>query len=186
MKKVLVFFAIFFLAAAILTAEDAAKDKSQIVNFQLAAGTGIGASVLSLVVDPDLYFRLRRFERGDTIYLGLDAALRYTPFFDDTFEFPVQLAFAADFKTRSQSLGYIGFWISGGMDMTYGLNCTKMDYYHEPYWVEWESFEKKIRIFPAYSTGAVFVFRSNAIIKAGVYGFYGKFPDIMFVAGYRF
>lgn len=80
MKKVLVFFAIFFLVAARLAAEDVVNDKQRIVNFQLSAGTGIGASALSFVVDTDLYFRLKRFERGDNIYLGLDAAFRYTPF----------------------------------------------------------------------------------------------------------
>lgn len=186
MKKVLVFFAIFFLVAARLAAEDVVNDKQRIVNFQLSAGTGIGASALSFVVDTDLYFRLKRFERGDNIYLGLDAAFRYTPFFDNALEFPAQLALAVDFKMRSRSFEYVGFWISGGIDMTYGIDCTKMDYYHEPYWVEMESFEKKFRIFPAYTTGTVFVFRTNAVIKVGVYGFYGKFPDILVVGGYRF
>ena len=169
------------------------KEKPNTVYFQPTAGLGTGSSLFSLSAEFNLGFLVAHTKRKNNFYIGLDAGFRYHPRYDNMISVPIQANFAADFKSRNGSLKYAGLWFSIGVDLNYGIDMDSYEYqYHQK--ADWDSFtwfdffgeKKSFRIFPAWALGSNFVFRNNIVLRTGIYGFYGQYPNLLIAVGYRF
>ena len=190
MKKLLLIFAMIFFTAALSAADDTpvpAESSEKPVNpvyFQGTLGFATGSSLFSLSTDFNLGFLVAHTKRENNIYLGIDADFRYNPYkeHEHSIEVPLQLNFAVDFKMKNVGLQYSGFWISGGVDLTYGVDCATDSHYRtvSPSW------QKQFRLKPAWAAGGNFIFKYNIVLRTALYGFYGKYPNVLVSAGYRF
>lgn len=160
------------------------KKEPQGIYFQPTVGMGIGASIFSIVLNTDLDFLLKHTNDGTNIYFGFDIDFRYSPYLDDhsIYEIPVQLNLAFDFKTNHHNIDYVALWFSGGIDFAFGY----LFYYDYDEDFDGKDKDKIFKVRPAWGMGVDLLFKNNLVLKLGFDGFYGKYPNLLCAAGYRF
>ena len=171
------------------TAETQEEEKPSRVFYQLSAGLGIGASIFSFRINNDIDFLLKHTKGGTNVYLGLEVDFRYSPYIDDhsIYEIPLQLNFMFDFPLRHHNISRLALWFSAGVDLAIGY-LSYYDYDDD----EWgDTYDDKDRdshfkLMAAWGFGVNMLFRNDVTLKLGFDSFYGKYPDIICAAGYRF
>lgn len=168
-------------------AETFAKDdKPSKVFYQPSAGLGIGASIFSFRINNDIDFLLKHTAGGTDVYLGLEIDFRYSPYINDhsIYEIPLQLNFLFDFPLNNRNVKRLALWFSGGVDLAFGY----LSYYD--YGDEYDDDDKdrdsRFKLLAAWGMGLDLIFHNDVFLKLGFDSFYGKYPDLVCVAGYRF
>ena len=154
--------------------------------YQLSAGLGLGASIFSFRVNNDIDFLLKHTKGGTNVYLGLEVDFRYSPYIDDysIYEIPLQLNFMFDFPLRHHNLSRIAMWFSGGIDLAFGY-LSYYDYDDDD-WDDGKDRDHRFKVLAAWGFGVNLLFKNDVTLKLGFDSFYGKYPDLVCVAGYRF
>lgn len=194
MKKALLFFAVFlfftFLSAEEVKNEsielqpqsentqqavsetdktaNASREKNEKPKFfyiQPAVGFGTGMSFYRFTVALDADFLIAHTPSVN-FYVGLDLDFR-KPFFLATVDFAVQTNGVVDIVIGGSELKSLGIWTSLGLNMA-GGELSNLVYR------------------PGWGTGFDFVFDNNVILKVGIDGFLGIYPDLTLLVGYRF
>ena len=160
------------------------QKEPQGIYFQPSVGMGIGASIFSVVLNTDIDFLIKHTNDGTNIYFGFDIDFRYSPYLDDhpIYEIPVQLNLAFDFKTHHPNIDYVALWFSGGINFAFGY----LYYYDYDEDFDGKDKDKTFKVRPAWGMGVDLLFKNNLVLKLGFDGFYGKYPNLICAAGYRF
>lgn len=165
---------------------DPKKEKPAPVFYSPSVGLGIGASIFSMRINNDIDFLLKHTADGTNVYMGLEIDFRYSPYMDDhsVYEIPLQVNMAVDFPIVHHNINRVALWFSAGIDLAFGY-VWYYDYDDE----DWESDKDRDTHFKAlfaWGFGVNLLFKNNVTLKLGFDSFYGKYPDIICAAGYRF
>ena len=168
------------------TAENPEDDQPSKMFYQLSAGLGLGASIFSFRINNDMDFLLKHTKGGTNVYLGLEIDFRYSPYIDDhsIYEIPLQLNFMFDFPLRHHNISRIALWFSGGIDLAFGY-LSYYDY-DDGELDNGEDRDSHFKVLAAWGFGVNMLFKNDLTLKLGFDSFYGKYPDLICVAGYRF
>ena len=149
--------------------------------YQLSAGMGIGASLFSMRLNNDIDFLLKH-TKNTNFYMGLEIDFRYAPYVgeddDAIYEIPIQANMIFDFPLNNRNLSRIALWFSAGVDLAFGIYD----------WDDWDDRESQdtFKAMAAWGFGINMLFKNDVTLKLGFDSFYGKYPDIICAAGYRF
>ena len=132
---------------------------------QPAVGFGTGMSFYRFTVALDADFLIAHTPSVN-FYVGLDLDFR-KPFFLATVDFAVQTNGVVDIVIGGSELKSLSIWTSLGLDIS-GGGLSHLVY------------------MPGWGTGFDFVFDNNVILKVGIDGFLGIYPDLTLLVGYRF
>ena len=160
-------------------------EKPSKVFYQPSVGFGIGASIFSLRVNNDIDFLLKHTKDGTNVYMGLEIDFRYSPYLDDhsIYEIPVQLNFLFDFLVKHRNIKRLAMWFSAGVDLAFGY----LFYYdYDDDWDDDKDRDSRFKVVPAWGLGVTMLFKNDVTLKLGFDSFYGKYPDLICAAGYRF
>ena len=154
--------------------------------YQPSIGIGIGASIFSLRINNDIDFLLKHTKDGTNVYMGLEIDFRYSPYLDDhaVYEIPIQVNLAVDFPVVHRNISRLALWFSAGIDLAIGY-LFYYDYDDDD-WDDSKDRDTMFRVMPAWGMGVTMLFRNDVTLKLGFDSFYGKYPDIICAAGYRF
>ena len=162
------------------------EEKPSKMFYQLSAGLGLGASIFSFRINNDIDFLLKHTKGGTNVYLGLEVDFRYSPYIDDhsIYEIPLQLNFMFDFPLRHHNISRVAIWFSGGIDLAIGY----LSYYdYDDYELDdGKDRDSHFKVLAAWGFGVNLLFKNDVTLKLGFDSFYGKYPDLVCVAGYRF
>ena len=154
-------------------------EKPDFFYIQPAVGCGTGYSLYRFAVALDADFLIAHTPSVN-FYVGLDLDCRKPTFAYDLLnpivDFAVQSNGVVDIVIGGSELKSFGIWTSLGLNITYGQRCHK-DEGCEP---------ADFMYMPGWGTGFDFVFDNNIVLKTGIDGFLGIFPDITLLVGYRF
>lgn len=163
----------------------AKKEKTAKIFYQPSAGIGLGASIFSFRINNDIDFLLKHTPGGTNVYMGLEIDFRYSPYFGDhsIYEIPLQMNFLFDFPVNHKTIERVALWFSAGVDLAIGY----LPYYDysDDYDEESES-DSRFEVMAAWGFGVNMLFYNDITLKLGFDSFYGKYPDIICAAGYRF
>lgn len=162
------------------------EEKPSKMFYNPSAGLGIGASIFSFRINNDFDFLLKHTQSGTDVYLGLEIDFRYSPYIDDhsIYEIPLQLNFLFDFPLNNKNVKRLALWFSGGIDLAIGY-LSYYDY-DDDYDDEGKDRDSRFKIMAAWGMGVSMLFHNDVTLKLGFDSFYGKYPDLVCVAGYRF
>lgn len=164
---------------------DPKKEKPSPVFYSPSVGFGIGASIFSMRINNDIDFLLKTAD-GTNVYMGLEIDFRYSPYMGDhsIYEIPLQLNMIVDFPIVHRNISRVALWFSAGIDLAFGY-VWYYDYDDD----EWKDGKERDTLFKplfAWGFGVNMLFKNNVTLKLGFDSFYGKYPDIICAAGYRF
>ena len=144
---------------------------------QPALGVGTGMSIFRTNAALDIDFLLKQ-SKGARGYMGFDIDLRYmTIVWDGDVELALQLNTVIDIDVNNDPrMKSVSFWGSAGLLLYFDKNDD--DY------KSWGGYSLVLR--PAWGIGTDLVFRNGMILKIGIDGFRGKYPDLTLAVGYRF
>ena len=162
------------------------EEKPSKMFYNPSAGLGIGASIFSFRINNDFDFLLKHTQSGTDVYLGLEIDFRYSPYIDDhsIYEIPLQLNFLFDFPLNNKNVKRLALWFSGGIDLAIGY-LSYYDY-DDDYDDEGKDRDSRFKIMAAWGMGVSMLFHNDVTLKLGFDSFYGKYPDLICAAGYRF
>lgn len=143
---------------------------------QPALGVGTGMSIFrtNAALDIDFLLKQSKNARG---YMGFDIDLRYmTIVWDGDVELALQLNAVIDVNVTDPRMKSVSFWGSAGLLLYFDKDDD--DY------KSWGGYSLVLR--PAWGFGTDLVFRNGMILKIGIDGFQGKYPDLTLAVGYRF
>lgn len=172
-------------AAKELSCESVLKnDEPSKMFYQPSVGLGIGASIFSLRFNNDFDFLLKHTKDGTNVYAGLEIDFRYSPYLDDhaVYEIPIQMNMMFDFPLRHNNLSRIALWFSAGVDLAFGY----LFYYDYDDYDDDKDRDTLFKVMAAWGFGVNMLFKNDVTLKLGFDSFYGKYPDIICAAGYRF
>ena len=165
---------------------DLKEDKPSKMFYQPSVGIGIGASIFSLRVNNDFDFLLKHTKSGTNVYMGLEIDFRYSPYLDDhsVYEIPLQVNFLFDFPVYHRTIKRLALWFSAGVDLAFGY----LFYYEydNDEWNDGKNRDTLFKVMAAWGFGVNMLFKNDVTLKLGFDSFYGKYPDIICAAGYRF
>ena len=153
--------------------------------YQPSVGLGLGASIFSMRINNDFDFLLKHTQGGTNVYMGLEIDFRYSPYLDEhaVYEIPFQLNFLFDFPVRHRTIKRLALWFSAGVDLAIGY----LWYYdYDEDWDDKKDRDAIFKVMPAWGFGVNMLFHNDVTLKLGFDSFYGKYPDIICAAGYRF
>lgn len=143
---------------------------------QPALGVGTGMSVFRTNATLDIDFLLKQSKNARG-YMGFDIDLRYmTIVWDGDAELALQLNAVIDVNVTDPRMKSVSFWGSAGLLLYFDKDDD--DY------KSWGGYSLVLR--PAWGVGTDLVFRNGMILKIGIDGFQGKYPDLTLAVGYRF
>lgn len=174
-------------AAAQSVCEPAQKEeKPSKMFYQPSVGIGIGASIFSLRINNDIDFLLKHTKDGTNVYMGLEIDFRYSPYLDDhsIYEIPIQVNLAVDFPLVHKNISRLALWFSAGIDLAIGY-LFYYDY-DDDNWDDSKDRDTMFKVMPAWGMGVTMLFKNEVTLKLGFDSFYGKYPDVICAAGYRF
>ena len=155
------------------------KEKPKFFYVQPTVGMGPGISFYRFTVALDADFLIGHTPSVN-FYVGLDLDCRKPTFayelLNPIVDFAVQSNGVVDIVIGGSELKSFGIWTSLGLNITYGQRCHK-DEGCEP---------TAFTYMPGWGTGFDFVFDNNIVLKTGIDGFLGIYPDITLLVGYRF
>jgi hypothetical protein len=162
------------------------EEKPSKMFYQPSIGIGVGASIFSLRINNDIDFLLKHTKDGTNVYMGLEIDFRYSPYLDDhaVYEIPIQVNLAVDFPVVHRNISRLALWFSAGIDLAIGY-LFYYDYDDDD-WDDSKDRDTMFRVMPAWGMGVTMLFRNDVTLKLGFDSFYGKYPDIICAAGYRF
>ena len=162
------------------------EEKPSKMFYQPSVGIGIGASIFSLRINNDIDFLLKHTKDGTNVYMGLEIDFRYSPYLDDhsVYEIPIQVNLAVDFPLVHRNISRLALWFSAGIDLAIGY-LFYYDYDDDD-WDDSKDRDTLFRVMPAWGMGVTMLFKNDVTLKLGFDSFYGKYPDIICAAGYRF
>lgn len=162
------------------------EEKPSKMFYQPSVGIGIGASIFSLRINNDIDFLLKHTKDGTNVYMGLEIDFRYSPYLDDhsIYEIPIQVNLAVDFPLVHKNISRLALWFSAGIDLAIGY-LFYYDYDDDD-WDDSKDRDTLFRVMPAWGMGVTMLFRNDVTLKLGFDSFYGKYPDLICAAGYRF
>ena len=162
------------------------EEKPSKMFYNPSAGLGIGASIFSFRINNDFDFLLKHTDGGTDVYLGLEIDFRYSPYIDDhsIYEIPIQLNFLFDFPLSNKNVKRLSLWFSGGIDLAIGY-LSYYDY-DDDYDDDGKDRDSRFKLMAAWGMGVSMLFHNDVTLKLGFDSFYGKYPDLVCVAGYRF
>ena len=156
------------------------KEKPKFFYIQPAFGFGIGLSFYRPTIALDADFLIGHTPKVN-FYVGLDLDCRKPVVtlhekWDPIVDFAVQSNGVVDIVIGGSELKSFGIWTSLGLNITYIQRCHKDEGCEPAYF----------RYMPGWGTGFDFVFDNNIVLKTGIDGFLGIYPDITLLVGYRF
>ena len=162
------------------------EEKPSKMFYQPSIGVGVGASIFSLRINNDIDFLLKHTKDGTNVYMGLEIDFRYSPYLDDhaIYEIPIQVNLAVDFPVVHRNISRLALWFSAGIDLAIGY-LFYYDYDDDD-WDDSKDRDTMFRVMPAWGMGVTMLFKNDVTLKLGFDSFYGKYPDIICAAGYRF
>ena len=162
------------------------EEKPSKMFYQPSIGIGVGASIFSLRINNDIDFLLKHTKDGTNVYMGLEIDFRYSPYLDDhaVYEIPIQVNLAVDFPVVHRNISRLALWFSAGIDLAIGY-LFYYDY-DDDNWDDSKDRDTMFKVMPAWGMGVTMLFRNDVTLKLGFDSFYGKYPDIICAAGYRF
>ena len=199
MKKTALFLAIL-LFFGVLAAEDAQKesetpasDETPDFFVQPAVGFGTGLSLFRPTLALDIDFLAAHLEKCD-FYAGLDLDFRYIALQKvigpgPKMEVPVQANVEFDFPVAGKEfLKSAGLWISAGLDLIIYNEAYKYypDKKDDKKWEYRYKSDNSLRLFAAWGIGVSLLFKKDLVLKLGIDGFGGIYPDRTVLVGYRF
>ena len=142
---------------------------------QPAIGSGTGLSFFRFTAALDADFLVARREKIN-YYVGLDIDARFSYYIgSDPREIAVQANVVFDFLRDDPNLRSASLWISAGIDLIFIRDMIDGDY--EDYVFEYSQ---------AWGLGVDMVFKNYVVLKLGIDGFVGIWPDLTIAVGYRF
>ena len=161
-------------------------EKPAKIIYQPSAGLGLGASIFSLRVNNDIDFLLKHTQNGTNVYMGLEIDFRYSPYLDEhsIYEIPLQMNMMFDFPVVHRNISRLSLWFSAGVDLAIGY-LFYYDYDDDD-WDDRKDRDSMFKVMAAWGFGVTMLFRNEVTLKLGFDSFYGKYPDLVCVAGYRF
>ena len=142
---------------------------------QPSIGMGTGISLYRFNVSLDADFLVSRREKVN-YYVGLDIDSRFSYYAgSDPIEIAVQANVVFDFLRDDPNLRTASLWISAGIDLIFIRDMVEGDY--EDY---------VFRYSQAWGLGVDMVFKNYVILKFGLDGLVGIWPDLTIAVGYRF
>ena len=168
--------------------DSAVKDeKPSKMFYNLSAGLGLGFSIFSMRVNNDFEFLLKHTAGGTDVYMGLEVDFRYSPYLEDhsIYEIPIQLNMVFDFPVNHRTIKRLDLWFSAGVDLAFGY----LWYYKYSDYDDYEENKDNDTLFKALAAwgfGVNMIFKNDVTLKLGFDSFYGKYPDLICAAGYRF
>ena len=162
------------------------EEKPSKMFYQPSVGIGIGASIFSLRINNDIDFLLKHTKDGTNVYMGLEIDFRYSPYLDDhsIYEIPIQVNLAVDFPLVHKNISRLALWFSAGIDLAIGY-LFYYDY-DDDNWDDSKDRDTMFKVMPAWGMGVTMLFKNEVTLKLGFDSFYGKYPDVICAAGYRF
>jgi len=162
------------------------EEKPSKMFYQPSIGIGVGASIFSLRINNDIDFLLKHTKDGTNVYMGLEIDFRYSPYLDDhaVYEIPIQVNLAVDFPVVHRNISRLALWFSAGIDLAIGY-LFYYDYDDDD-WDDSKDRDTMFKVMPAWGMGVTMLFRNDVTLKLGFDSFYGKYPDLICAAGYRF
>ena len=162
------------------------NEKPSKMFYQPSVGIGIGASIFSLRVNNDFDFLLKHTKDGTNVYAGLEIDFRYSPYLDEhsIYEIPIQMNMMLDFMVRHRNIKRLALWFSAGVDLAFGY-LFYYDY-DDGEWDNGKDRDSLFKVMAAWGFGVNMLFHNDVTLKLGFDSFYGKYPDIICAAGYRF
>ncbi len=159
---------------------DKAYEKPKFFYIQPAFGFGIGLSFYRPTIALDADFLIGHTPKVN-FYVGLDLDCRKPVVtlhekWDPIVDFAVQSNGVVDIMIGGSDLKSFGIWTSLGLNITYIQRCHKDEGCEPAYF----------RYMPSWGTGFDFVFDNNIVLKVGIDGFLGIYPDLTLLVGYRF
>lgn len=144
---------------------------------QPALGVGTGASMYRFNLSLDADVLVARTKKIN-YYIGLDIDARTSALWGlEPKELAVQVNGVFDFiQDGVPELMSASLWISVGIDLIF------IRHYEEDCWDDYLTFEYS----QAWGFGVDLVFKNYVILKFGVEGIIGIFPDLTIAVGYRF
>lgn len=209
MKKIILFFAVFFLFSLLAAEEISAENKetqelsentttcpcNEFKNYNKTkkfyfALVPTFELLWTISAGMDFDLLLKHTEKGHNIYMGLSFTPGYSFFqygFFNVFELPFQVNAAFDFKQNNCVVDYLSLRISGGINLIFGQPETSN------YSDDARRYGGLSRIVPAAVINLDLIFVNNMIFRVGLdmasetSSFYGGWmPFPMFGLGYRF
>ena len=156
-----------------ITDEKAFEPKKFYIQPALGVGTGLSLYRFTAALDAD--FLVARTEKIN-YYVGLDIDARFSYFVGaDPREIAVQANAVFDFLRDDPNLRSASFWISAGIDFMFIRKMIDGDY--EDYVFKYSQ---------AWGLGVDMVFKNYVVLKLGIDGWVGIWPDLTVALGYRF
>ena len=162
------------------------EEKPSKMFYQPSVGIGVGASIFSMRINNDFDFLLKHTKNGTNVYMGLEVDFRYSPYLDEhsIYEIPLQVNFLFDFPVSHRTIDRLDLWFSAGVDLAFGY-LFYYDYRDDEYDDEKDK-DTLFKIMAAWGFGVTMLFKNDVTLKLGFDSFYGKYPDVICAAGYRF
>ena len=170
--------------------ENPAENKwPEIFYIQPTFGIGTGLSKFRPTLTLDIDFLAAHFEKHN-LYFGLDLDLRYVIFWEKigdvpTLEFPVQANAVVEFVQKKGFLQSWNLWLSLGIDLIF-YNELKKHYFWDGSYVYRYDENLSFKYFAAWGIGIDLLFERDVVMRLGIDGLGGKYPDFMVGFGYRF
>lgn len=143
---------------------------------QPALGVGTGLSLFRTTAALDIDFLLID-SSGINLYMGFDIDFRYMTVWSNLIELALQANAVADIDLKNQPhLKSVSVWVSLGLLLFFDKD--EIDEYC------WSDYFLVLR--PAWGIGTDLVFKNGMILKLGLDGFLGFYPDLTVAVGYRF
>ena len=145
---------------------------------QPALGIGTGMSIFrtNATLDIDFFLKQSKNARG---YMGFDIDLRYmTIVWESEVELALQMNAVIDVNVTDPRMKSVSFWVSAGLLLYFEKDDD------DGYESKWGGYS--LVLHPAWGFGTDLVFRNGMILKIGIDGFQGKYPDLTLAVGYRF
>ena len=176
-------------AAATESQNESKAEKQKIFYIQPAFGFGTGFSIFRPTISLDADILVAKLAKSD-VYVGLDLDFRYIVLQQvigpaPKVELPLQANTVFDFATPNVVLKSVGLWLSAGVDLIFYRGYYRrpdkngeMDYFYDAH--------DSLRCFAAWGIGIDLLFEKNIVLKLGIDGFGGVYPDLTVTVGYRF
>ena len=171
--------------------ENQAENKEpEIFYIQPTFGIGTGLSKFRPTLTLDIDFLAAHFEKHN-LYFGLDLDLRYVIFWEKigdvpTLEFPVQANAVVEFVQGKGFLQSWNLWLSLGVDLIFYNELKKHYFWDGSYVYRYDWWNLSFTYFAAWGIGIDLLFERDVVMRFGIDGLGGKYPDFMVGFGYRF
>ena len=206
-KKISLFFAVFFLLFS-LYAEDAAQENKETPEKQdVSCGCGeektekpadffyllssIGLYGLGIDLGMSADFHVKQIGKGKDVYLGFKADFRFgrsMTHSDRVYDIylPLQMKSSFNFKQRAPYIDTLALWITLGADLVFEGQYERVYVEEIHLGKDNYKYDGLTRVDAAWGIGLDVILDYNIVFTAGFNSFKGKYPILSLAFGYRF